>query len=109
MQRYNPANPFLPASFWGHQTHASCNPVQYGDARLGDFFDRRRVFGNIYKQPFLPWSNSEVPPDVRLGDSWDRRKCYGNIYKQRVYTPVTDALGNNSGRREDPPFYILSI
>jgi hypothetical protein len=79
MQRYNPANPFLPAEFWGDQKNPFYSQVQYGDARLGDTYDRRRVFGNIYQQPFLPWSNTVAPADVRLGDAWDRRRTFGNI------------------------------
>lgn len=110
MQRYSPANPFLPEGFIVPQPQGGAAPmVEYGDARLGDSSDRRRTFGNVYQQPLMPWSTGPMwststtvsgatttTPTVRLGDCYDRRQTFGNVYTQPLVprgVPTGPGLG----------------
>jgi hypothetical protein len=94
MQRYNPANPFLPANFWG-MPPTQYAPVNYGtplppsspvmgDMRLGDWNDRRRTFGNCLRQPMLPYSFYALPNTgmMDVGHHWDRTQVFGNSFQQ---------------------------
>jgi hypothetical protein len=77
------------------------------DPRLGDFWDRRRTFGNVYTQPMWPWSAGTayqpMVTDARIGDCWDRRRCFGNINTQPLVPwsgqPPVVRLGDSWDRR----------